>query len=226
MWTPLYVTAQHVTSAAVTFRQLTGGALIVGCVVMLSGAASYGFVRDPHGPLIFGQPPREWLRLVHEHARLWRWSTVLFIGGTLVTVLGQALLAALLRAAGDPGYAEVALVAFAMGAALWAINLAARLTVDPWAGAELARTNAIPESYTALTRMTGVLWVIYTILTFAGLSVLGGALLASHTLPGWVGWAAVVYGVVGLGLLAATRDAPPFLHYLMPLLMGILLLLV
>ena len=43
-------------------------------------------------------------------------------------------------------------------------------------------------------------------------------------LPHWVGWLAIVYGLAGLGLLGFIGDAPPFLHHLIPLLIGILLL--
>jgi hypothetical protein len=49
--------------------------------------------------------------------------------------------------------------------------------------------------------------------------------LSTLVLPHWVGWLAIVYGLAGLRLLGFTGDAPPFLHYLMPLLIGILLLL-
>jgi hypothetical protein len=71
----------------------------------------------------------------------------------------------------------------------------------------------------------GSLFVIYTILTFAGLSLYGGAILTSMLLPGWAGWTAVIYGVAGLIVFAIVRDAPPFVHYLVPILIGILLLL-
>jgi hypothetical protein len=211
--------------AEVTAQRLTGIILVLGCALVLAGAGMYMWVRDARTPMIFGQPAAVWLRLVHTHRRLWRWATVVFMSGPLLTLLGQTLLAVRLRAAGDPGYAEVALVAVAVGAILWTINLAARLTVDPWAGAELARTEAIPESYIALGQLTSALFIIYTILTFAGLSILGGSLLVADILPDWIAWTAIVYGVAGLGYLAATRDAPPFLHYLMPLVMGIVLLL-
>jgi hypothetical protein len=67
--------------------------------------------------------------------------------------------------------------------------------------------------------------VIFTILTFAGLVAFGAAFLATNLLPGWVGWVAIVYGLAGLALLAATSDSLPYLHYLMTLFIGVLLLL-
>lgn len=205
--------------------QLAGALLILGSVLVLSGAGSYAFVKDKDGPLIFGQPPREWLRLVGEHLSLWRWATLLFISGPIVTVMGFGLLTTLLRGAGDQEFAQLGLLAVALGAVVWVIHLAARLTVDPWAARMQAQTGAIPESYTAITMWTGVLYVVYTILTFTALVLYGGAMLAATLLPHWVGWVSVCYGLAGLVFFAVARDAPPFLHYLMPILLGALLLL-
>lgn len=205
-------------------RQVVGITLILGCVLFLAGASAYVLVKDQNGPVIFGQPPREWLRLVFEHPTPWRWATILFIAGVLVTLVGQTALADLLRTAGDPGFARVGLVAIAFGAVLWIIDMAFRLSLDPWAGGELAKTGAIPELYTPLSMVTTVLFVIYTLLTFAGLIAYGGAVVSTNLIPHWVGWTAIVYGLAGLGLFGVMRDAPPFMHHLMPLVIGILLL--
>jgi hypothetical protein len=204
---------------------VAGVLLIVGSILFLSGAGSYAFVRDKGGPMIFGQPPREWLRLVVEHQGLWRQATILFITGVIVTLLGLTLLGALFRGAGDPGYSQVGLLAFIFGAVMWVINLAARLTVDPWAAKAMVARGEIPEAYTPITAWTDALFMIYTILTFVALAIYGGAMLATGLLPSWVGWAAIIYCLAGLLLLVGTRDAPPFLHYLMPILIGALLLL-
>lgn len=205
--------------------RVAGVLLIVGSILFLSGAGSYAFVRDKGGPMIFGQPPREWLRLVFEHQALWRQATILFITGVIVTLLGLTLLGSLFRGAGDPAFSQVGLLAFVFGAIMWVINLAARLTLDPWAAKAMVATGEIPEAYKPITAWTGALFVIFTILTFAALAIYGGAVLVTGLLPGWAGWLAIVYGLAGLLLLVVTRDAPPFLHYLMPILIGALLLL-
>jgi hypothetical protein len=203
-----------------------GATLILGCALVLTGATLYMWVKDPKGRVIFGQPPREWLRLVGEHQRMWRWSTVPFLAGPIITLMGQAGLAALLRGAGDPGFAEIGLLATGFGALLWVINLAARLTVDPWAAKALAASGEVPESYTAVSLWTSTLYVIYTNLTFAGLSLYGAAILTSTLLPAWAGWLAMVGGALGLAEFAILRDAPPFMHYLIPIVIGVLLLMV
>jgi hypothetical protein len=181
-------------------------------------------IRDEKGSFIFGQPPREWLRLVFAHPRLWRWATILFIIGVVVTVFGLAMLTSLLQDAGDSAFSLLSLVAFAFGAVLWVICLAFRLSIDPWAAQETAKTDVLPEFYVPLTRWTGVLFVLYTVLAFSGLAAYGGAVLTTPVLPHWVGWTAIVYALAGLALLGVTKDAPPLLHHVLPLVMGVLLL--
>jgi hypothetical protein len=63
------------------------------------------------------------------------------------------------------------------------------------------------------------------VLAFSALSAYGGAVLSTRVLPHWVGWLAIVYGLAGLGLVGVTGDADPFLHLVLPIVIGILLLL-
>ncbi len=89
----------------------------------------------------------------------------------------------------------------------------------------LATTGAIPDAYAPLTRWNGALFAIFSTLAFAGVAAFGGAILATHLLPPWLGWATVVYSLTGLVILAITRDALPAMHHLMPLVIGVVLLL-
>jgi hypothetical protein len=215
-------------SGVFTASRTTGVALILGSVVMLGGATVYAFVKDVNGPLIFGQPPREWLRLIDAHTATWRWATILFIVGTLVTLCGWELLARQFQQAGDPGFTGVGLLALAIGATLWLIALAFRLSAELWAAQAAAATRAVPDSYAPLAAWSSALFVLYTILTFGGLALYGAAMLVSPLsplLPQWLGWVSIVYGLAGLVLLGVSRDAPPFLHYLPTLLIGVILVL-
>ncbi|HEU5439092.1 MAG TPA: hypothetical protein VFU88_07360 [Ktedonobacterales bacterium] len=203
---------------------------VAGTVLMLSvlvapGAALYMLVKDKNGPAIFGQPPHEWLRLVHDHPRPWRWATLSFLGAILVTLFGLVLLAGLLRDARDPGFSAVGLAAFAVGAVLWVIHLAARLTIDPWAGKELLATGAIPQAYAPISRWNGSLFSIFSILAFGGMLLFGAAILATPLLPAWLGWATVIYSLAGLALHTITGDSLPAMHHVMPLVIGLVLLL-
>ena len=59
----------------------------------------------------------------------------------------------------------------------------------------------------------------------SALAAYGGAVLSTRVLPHWVGWLAIVYSLAGLGLVGVIGDADPFLHLVLPLVIGILLLL-
>lgn len=207
-----------------TANQITGSILALS-IIFAPGISLYMQVKDKSGPIIFGQPPHEWLRLVHQHPRPWRWATLSFIGAILTTLIGLALLAGLLRGAGDPGFSQVGLLAFALGALPWIIVLAARLTIDPWAGKEMLAKGVIPDVYTALGKWNGAMFVIFTILAFAGVMSFGAAILATTLLPHWLGWATLIYSLAGLAILAITRDSLPIMHHLMPFVIGIILLL-
>jgi hypothetical protein len=208
-----------------TQSRFTGVVLILGCLVLGSGLWLYWPIKDEKGAFIFGLPPREWLRLVFNHPRLWRWGTILFISGVVATILGLAMFTSLLRDAGDRTFSLLGLIASAFGAVLWVISLAFRLSIDPWAAQETAKTAAIPEFYVPLTRWTGILFAIYTVLAFSALAAYGAAVLSTHVLPHWVGWLAIIYGLAGLGLVGVTGDADPFFHLVLPVVIGILLLL-
>jgi hypothetical protein len=123
-------------------------------------------------------------------------ATVSFMCATLGTALGLGMLTLLLQRAGDPGYSAAGVLALAIGAVLWISNLAARLSIDPWAGKEPAATGIVPSIYEPLSRCNGVLFAIFTILTFSGVTAFGEAILATSLLPHWLGWAAIVLLVV------------------------------
>lgn len=206
-----------------TQRRFTGITLILGCVLFLSGTPLP--VTDSKGTFIYGLPPRQWLGIVFTHPTLWWWASVLFLSGTLVTLLGWAQLTMLLRGAGDRSFSSLGLIALVFGAVLWVIVLAFRLSIDFWAARETASTGVMPAFYVPLTQWTDVLFVVYTILTFLAAAAYGGALLSTRLLPRWLGWVIIVYSLFFLGLTAAFGDAPPLLHHLLPIVMGILLLL-
>lgn len=207
-----------------TASHVTGITLILGGVAFLGGAAAYSFVKDAHGPMIWGQPPREWLRLINAHEGMWRAGTLLLIAGALVTLFGWDLLAGLLQRTGAPGFARVGLLALAIGVTLLLVSMAARLSAEIWAAKTAAATQSVPEIFAPLAAWNGALFALYTVLTFVGLTLFGAAMLTTSTLPTWLGISSIVYGVVGLVVFAVARKVPPFVHYLPTILVGVLLL--
>ena len=207
-----------------TERRFTGITLILGCLLFL-GAAGL-MPRDTQGNFMVNLPLREQLLVIAAQMSLFQWSFSLFISGVIVTLLGLAVLTRLLRDAGDRTFSPLALIVSLFGAVLMVIYIALSLGISPLAGQETARTGVVPGYYVPFTLTTQPLFVIYTILAFSALAAYGGSVLSTAVLPHWVGWLAIIYGLAGLVLVGfAAGNIPPFLHYLMPIVMGILLLL-
>ena len=52
-------------------------------------------------------PPWEYLLVVSAHSMLWQWASILFISGTIVTILGLVLLATQFRDGGDRAFSSL-----------------------------------------------------------------------------------------------------------------------
>lgn len=67
---------------------------------------------------------------------------------------------------------------------------------------------------------------IYVVMAFLAQAAIGGGVVLSGLLPAWIGWIAVVWNMAWLMVLAlfARRDMYyPILHYLMPFVIGVAL---
>ena len=206
-----------------TLQRFTGLTLIVGCCLFLLAA---GLIpQDAQGNFSITLPPRAALLVIAGQTTRAAWSTSLFISGVLVTTLGLALLSRLLWDRAERLCSYLALITSLLGAVLLVSFLACKLGVDPLAAQATLSTGTVPDYYEALTRWTTGLFRVYTPLAFLALMLYGAAFVVSRLLPRWLGWTAIVYGLAGLGFFAYAKDVPPFVHYLLPIVMGVLLLL-
>jgi hypothetical protein len=207
-----------------TRHRFTGITLLLGCLLYIP---AIGFMpRDAQGTLLVLLPDRAALLLVAAQPSLTQWSFSWFIGGSIVTPLGLALLTRLLSDAGERTFSQLALIAALFGAVLWVTYLALSLGISVLAAQETARTGVVPGYYVPFKATTQPLFVIYTLLTFAAVLAYGRAVLSTRVLPQWVGWVTIVYTLLNLGAAGfAGGNAAPVVHYLMPLVMGVLLLL-
>jgi hypothetical protein len=72
------------------------------------------------------------------------------------------------------------------------------------------------------------LFVIYVVLAFLAQAAIGGALLQAGLLARWIGWVTILWNLAWLVVLPVITPEDiyfPFLHHLMPLLIGSALLL-
>jgi hypothetical protein len=185
----------------VTFDKAGAITIIVGSVIFIAAAFS---------PIsrIFGMPDAgERLEVILAAPNQWLVAQLLFALGSVVTVIGIGLLA--FRTAGHDSsvYLTSSAVLMAVGAVLWSWHVYMR-AVDP----ALFTAGEVP------------LWLFagYSLLTMAGLASLGTALLQT-VLPSWVGWLAIGSAALFLVLAIAFRDMPPFVYYLITLIIGVML---
>jgi hypothetical protein len=176
---------------------------------------------------IFTLPVREHLLAVAENAVVWRWANV-FMGAAAVLLLaGLTMLTALLEGANERLLSRLGLAGFLLAAVLWVIFSVFRATVTIWAAQELTATGTpgtVPAYYQPLAQWGFGLFYVYAVVGFLALAAYGGSLLQAGLVPGWVGWATVIFSLILLILLFIQRDTLPAFHYLPPLLIGILLL--
>jgi hypothetical protein len=183
------------------FDKASAVTIVVGSVLFLVAAFS---------PIsrIFAMPDAaERLAIITGAPGQWVLAQLLFAIGSIVTVVGIGLLA--VRSAGQDFtiYVTTSAVVMAVGALLWCWHVYLR-AVEP------ARFTAgeIPVW----------LFAAYSVLTMAGLALLGTALLQT-TLPTWVGRLSIGSAALFLVLALVFGDMPPFVYYVITLIIGVLL---
>ncbi len=134
------------------------------------------------------------------------WERGFIIAAVLVNVLGLALLEHILRVAGDPLIARLGLVTYLLAAVIVVVAETSYLSKQEWVYAQV---------------------VVYVVLALVAQAAFGVALLGTGIVPGWVGWATVVWNLGWLVVLPIATPGNiyfPALHHAAPLLIGIALL--
>jgi hypothetical protein len=126
------------------------------------------------------------------------------IAALLIVLLGLALLERMLEAAGNMILPPLAMATFLTGAILAVVAESSFFSTKEWPYALL---------------------VIFVVLAFLAQAAFGAALLQTGLVPGWAGWATVIWNLAWLVILPIARPNNiyyPWLHYVAPLLIGIL----
>src|SRR5262245_56933276 len=97
------------------------------------------------------------LKSVASHPRVWTWIHVWIAAGVVVTTAGLAVWAELQRQAGERLATPIGFTLYLVGALLWLVAIALRLTVQEWAGGQ-ALQGVVPDVYPSLHRLSGMLY--------------------------------------------------------------------
>lgn len=176
-----------------------GALLVLGSVVFLAGAA-VGV------PAVFAErDPGARLRLLEARLGSWRVAQPLYGLGPVIAAAGVGALAAGASDRATRAILAAACAALAVGALAWAWSLYLR-------GTRIAEF--------AFGTLPGWPFATYVLLTIGGLALLGAGLLADG-FPVWLGWLTLGADLAFLAGYLRFRDLPPFVFYLLLLLIGV-----
>jgi len=173
--------------------------VVAGWLLILSG-----LIFLPAGLLYTGRAILKWPSAQSQGYLYWERGLVM--GAILVATLGFVLLTQLLEAAGDRIVSPLAMVVFLLGTGLVLAAESFGLKLQNY-------------MYTPI--------VVFVVLTFLGQAAFGISILRTGFLPEWVGWATVIWNLAWLVILPIARSQDmyyPWLHYVAPLMIGIVLL--
>ena len=148
------------------------------------------------------------LEIIKSSLIQWNLGTVTFAISSLLCALGVAMVALKIQNRLPANLAWVAVVLLVIGALLWS-----------WHCVERLRS---PEGF-VYGNNTPHLFTVYSILTTAGMFLLGLSLLWT-LIPAWVSWTLMIGMVLVAIAWLVFKDVPPFVYYLFFLVLGIKLL--
>ncbi len=177
---------------------IPGVLLVIGAVVFGVGAAvgvpRVFTERDPHARL----------RMLEERLGIWRMAQPLYGLGPIIASAGVGTLAAEAPVGWTRITFAAACLAMAVGALAWSWSLYLRAT----------RVSGF-----AFGMLPGWPFTTYVLLTIGGLALLGIGLLRGGS-PVWLGWLTLGADIVFFAAYLRFRDIPPFVFYILLLLVG------
>jgi hypothetical protein len=182
--------------------------MVIALLITIASGAIAGFGAKVSGQLAEAAPYESGFRT----------PTLLFVISWLVQLLGLCLLTRLLvrAGAGQLVIPALALIAFAVIVAFTYYSF--RMTVEPWAAQEAARTGGVPEFFEPVKDWLGGNFelgyrVHFLAMIGYGVAVLRTRLLAPGASQGVIGWTTLwfVASLFGVGIPALPFFAPAFI---------------
>lgn len=199
------------------------GALILSSVVVIGAGMLALQVQGTLGGLASGFRGVEGIgQAASAHRTLEPFARV----GMVLFLLGFGVFTLHLSEAGGRNLAVLAFSLMLAAVTLTVLEGTFHARVTAWAGERWAQTGTVPELFEPLR-----VWVNHSIqlayLTFGflAMALYGWAILSTGVLPAWVGWATVAWNVALLVLLTLSLLGIPLLLFVMPVLIGLMLVL-
>lgn len=200
--------------------RLAGLLLAGGLVLLVLLVGPTAFV----SPAIWNGPQDVALRLISEHALIWRVANVGFALATIVTTAGLFLMPGLVGDRGAP-VAWVSAVIFVLAAMPWLLTLAIRVAITPGVADGFVADGTIDPTYDPLAKLCGALFPAFILTASGSIVALGAAIVAGGSLGEPLGWACLVAGLAIGGSYLVVGDTLPAFVYLPTAAVGLAILL-
>jgi len=161
----------------------------------------------PYSRVFIESDPEKKLSIINSMPNLWNVGHVLFGSGAMLTAVALGLFSYGNRDLPGTTWAFAGVALILTGAVLWNWHVAERIIH--------------PESFARGTH-TPYLFLIYSIFTQIGL-VFMGILLLNTVLPNWAGWMFISGGAVLFLLMLLFRDMPPFVYYMIMIVVSVVM---
>ena len=177
-------------------------------VLFIVGSTIFNFGAGIGVPRIWTEPdPHARLRMLEERRTMWRIAQPFYGLGAIFAGAGAGYLAVDATSRATQSLFSIASVAMIVGALAWCWSLYLRGTrIEDFV---FGRQPAWP-------------FLTYILLTIAGLAVLGAGMHIGD-FPAWLGWLILVADLAFLAAYIGYKDIPPFVFYLLLLVVGIVL---
>jgi hypothetical protein len=192
---------QIIEQMGTAFQKTTALLLAFGSLLFLVAA----FL--PYSRVFVEPDPEKKLAIIMEMKKMWAIGQVFFGLGAMVTVIALGFQSYGFRDIAFARWSHLGILLMFIGTLLWCWHLWERIVQ--------------PEAF-AKGLHTPYLFLLYSMLTQAGL-VLVGILLLKSPVVNWVGWMFIIGAGVFFLLMLIFKDMPPFVYYVLTMIASVVL---
>lgn len=157
---------------------------------------------------VFAEPSSEKkLAILTEMKTMWTIGSFLFGSGAVLAAIAFGIQSIGLKQVPGAALSYLGVILMLIGSVSWCWHLYER-TVD---------VNAF-----AMGENTPYLFIVYSVLTQAGLVLIGIFFLKSD-IVNWIGWMFIIGAAIFFVLMVIFKDMPPFVYYVLTLIASIVL---